>query len=80
MTRKITIEAHVPVLPDVAWDAFTTPDAITQWNFATSDWCCPSARVELREAVPTAPGWKRVMAPWGSISRARWTRWNPDAP
>ena len=49
MTRKITIEAHVPVLPDVAWDAFTTPDAITQWNFATSDWCCPSARVELRE-------------------------------
>jgi uncharacterized protein YndB with AHSA1/START domain len=45
---KIAIETHVPAPPDVAWRAFTSPDAIMQWNFASPDWCCPSARVDLR--------------------------------
>lgn len=49
MTDQITIEAHVPAPPDVAWRAFTSPDAITAWNFASPDWCCPSALVDLRE-------------------------------
>jgi uncharacterized protein YndB with AHSA1/START domain len=45
---KIAIETDVPAPPDVAWRAFTSPDAIMQWNFASPDWCCPSARVDLR--------------------------------
>ena len=49
MTHPITIEAHVSSPPDVAWRAFTTPDAITEWNFASADWCCPSAQVDLRD-------------------------------
>jgi uncharacterized protein YndB with AHSA1/START domain len=48
MTRKITIETHIPVTPDTAWRSFTSPEAITQWNVASPDWCCPSARVDLR--------------------------------
>lgn len=49
LTQQITIETFVPVPPTVAWSAFTTPEAITQWNFATPEWCCPSAEVDLRE-------------------------------
>lgn len=48
MTRQITVETHVAAPPDRAWRAFTTPAAITEWNFATPDWCCPSAEVDLR--------------------------------
>ncbi len=48
MTQKITIEVHVPAPPDLAWRAFTSPEAITEWNFATPEWCCPAARVDLR--------------------------------
>ncbi len=48
MAEKITIRTHVPVTPELAWDSFNTPDAITQWNFASDDWCCPSAEVDLR--------------------------------
>jgi uncharacterized protein YndB with AHSA1/START domain len=25
-----------------------TPEDITQWNFASDDWCCPSSVVDLR--------------------------------
>ena len=47
--EKITVETTVSAPPERAFAAFTTPDAITQWNFATDDWCCPSASVDLRE-------------------------------
>jgi uncharacterized protein YndB with AHSA1/START domain len=47
-TQEITVEALVPVPVDRAWAAFTTPADITQWNFASDDWCCPSAEVDLR--------------------------------
>lgn len=47
MTVAIVIEAFVPVSPKQAWDAFTTPSAITQWNQASPEWHCPSATVEL---------------------------------
>ena len=30
------------------WRAYTTPADITQWNFASDDWCCLSADVDLR--------------------------------
>lgn len=48
MTVALTVEAFVPASPRQAWDAFTTPTAITQWNQATPEWHCPSASVELR--------------------------------
>lgn len=49
MTDQITVETVVAVPPERAWCAYTDPDAITQWNFASPDWCCPSAKVDLRE-------------------------------
>lgn len=48
MTTPITVETLVPVAPAAAWAAFTTPQAITQWNQASPDWHCPSAQVDLR--------------------------------
>jgi uncharacterized protein YndB with AHSA1/START domain len=48
MTSTITIEAFVPVTPQQAWDAFTSPTAITQWNQASPEWHCPTATVDLQ--------------------------------
>lgn len=48
MTQAVTIETFVHAPPRAAWDAFTTPSAIMQWNQASPDWHCPSAEVELK--------------------------------
>lgn len=47
-TDPITIEAVVSAPPAAAWAAFTSPEAITQWNQATPEWRCPAAEVDLR--------------------------------
>ena len=43
----ITVQAllHVPV--EKAWQYFTTPAHITQWNFAADSWQCPMAKNNL---------------------------------
>jgi uncharacterized protein YndB with AHSA1/START domain len=48
-TDPITVETTVPVPPKKAWAAYTSPEAIMQWNRATPEWHCPSAEVDLRE-------------------------------
>ena len=45
---QITIEATIAAPVERVWEAFTTPADITQWNFASDDWCCPSADVHLK--------------------------------
>jgi len=45
---KISIETTVAAPVARVWEAFTTPTHIVQWNFASDDWCCPSAEVDLR--------------------------------
>ena len=46
--ETITIDATVAAPVDTVWTAWTTPEHITQWNFASDDWCCPRAEVDLR--------------------------------
>jgi uncharacterized protein YndB with AHSA1/START domain len=46
---KIVVEATVPAAAAEAWNAYTSPDRIKQWNFASDDWHCPAASVDLRE-------------------------------
>jgi uncharacterized protein YndB with AHSA1/START domain len=48
MTQKITITTTTSAPVERAWQAFTTPADIIKWNFASDDWCCPSAAVDLR--------------------------------
>lgn len=47
-TSKITISTTTSASVERAWQAFTIPAEITRWNFASDDWCCPSAEVDLK--------------------------------
>ena len=44
---KITIQATVSAAAPRVWACWTEPAHITQWNFASPDWQCPSASNEL---------------------------------
>lgn len=45
---RITVETTVPVSPELAWDYWTKPMHITQWNQASDDWHTPRAESDLR--------------------------------
>lgn len=47
-TEKITIEATIAAVPDKVWDYWTDPGHITNWNFASDDWHCPSASNDVK--------------------------------
>jgi uncharacterized protein YndB with AHSA1/START domain len=46
--QQITIATMIAAPIERVWAAYTTPTDITQWNFASDDWCCPSAEADLR--------------------------------
>lgn len=46
--KSITIHATVAAPASKVWSYWTEPKHITQWNFASDDWCCPSAQNDLR--------------------------------
>ena len=46
MKISVSVEFNAPLAE--AWDAYVSPDAINQWNFASDDWQCRDARVDLR--------------------------------
>lgn len=43
----ITIETTVDAPIEKVWTAWTKPEHIVQWNFASEDWQCPAAQVDL---------------------------------
>lgn len=47
--ERITVETTVKAPVETVWTAYTSPDHVTQWNFASDDWFCPSAKADLRE-------------------------------
>lgn len=47
-TEKITIDAKVDAPVETVWARYTDPDHITRWNFASDDWCCPSASNDMQ--------------------------------
>ncbi len=46
MTITVETTVHAPI--DAVWHAYTTPDAIVQWNAASDDWHTTTASVDLR--------------------------------
>lgn len=46
---KITIETTVNAPIDNVWEAWVNPRHIVEWNFATEDWHCPTAKINLCE-------------------------------
>ena len=45
---KITVEANVLAGKNKAWDYYTNPEHITEWNFADPSWHCPEAENDMR--------------------------------
>ncbi|HVK60726.1 MAG TPA: SRPBCC family protein [Bdellovibrionales bacterium] len=45
---KIKIEATIAAPTSKVWEAWTKPEHITKWNFASDDWQCPWAKNDLR--------------------------------
>ncbi|MBI3219524.1 MAG: SRPBCC family protein [Bacteroidetes bacterium] len=48
MTTTITIEATITASIEKVWKCWTEPEHITKWNFASDDWCAPSAINDLK--------------------------------
>lgn len=45
---QITISATINVPVSAVWDGYTSAAHIVNWNFASDDWCCPSATNDLQ--------------------------------
>lgn len=41
--EKINVTTTLNVSLEKAWNVWTQPEYITQWNHASEDWCCPTA-------------------------------------
>jgi uncharacterized protein YndB with AHSA1/START domain len=47
MKAVVRVEATIKAEIRRVWDIWTTPEHITNWNFATPEWHCPNAEHEL---------------------------------
>lgn len=45
---KIIIKAEVNASLEKVWNYWVNPEHITNWNFASDDWHCPSATNDLK--------------------------------
>jgi len=45
---KIVINAVVNSPLNAVWNAWVSPEHITQWNYANEEWICPKASIELK--------------------------------
>lgn len=45
-TERLEVLINAPM--QKVWDCWTKPEHIVNWNFASDEWCCPSAINELR--------------------------------
>jgi len=48
LPESITVSVAVHCSVKQAWDAFTDPSSIKNWNFASPEWHCPAATSDLR--------------------------------
>lgn len=44
---KINIQATISADKKKVWEYYTDPKHIIHWNFASDDWCCPSAENDM---------------------------------
>ncbi|KAF0141401.1 MAG: hypothetical protein FD122_1649 [Stygiobacter sp.] len=45
---EISIDTTVKAAIEQVWSAWVTSDDIKKWNFASDDWRCPDAKIDLR--------------------------------
>ena len=47
--ERITVQTSIKSDIDKVWQYWTKPEHITNWNFATDEWCCPNAENDKTE-------------------------------
>ena len=62
--HPITVQTTIRADIDKVWQYWTTPEHIINWNFASNEWCCPSAENDLR---PNGKFSSRMEAKDGSL-------------
>lgn len=45
---KLVVSNTIFAPIQTVWSYYTEPNHIVNWNFASDDWCCPSAKNDLR--------------------------------
>jgi uncharacterized protein YndB with AHSA1/START domain len=48
MNNSITIKTTILSYLTIVWDCYTMPEHIINWNFASQEWCCPTAINDLK--------------------------------
>ncbi len=48
MSQSITVAVVVSAPVEKVWQCWTRPEHITQWCFASDDWCAPAATNDVR--------------------------------
>ncbi|MEZ4509803.1 MAG: SRPBCC domain-containing protein [Eubacteriales bacterium] len=71
---SITVETTVPASPELAWEYWTKPAHITQWNQGSEDWHTPRAENDVRVGENSPPVWSRKTEKWALTSGAFMTR------
>ncbi|SHJ69324.1 Uncharacterized conserved protein YndB, AHSA1/START domain [Arenibacter nanhaiticus] len=46
--KPITVQTTIQSNIDKVWNHWTKSEHITNWNFATDEWCCPKAENDLK--------------------------------
>jgi uncharacterized protein YndB with AHSA1/START domain len=65
MSDQIVIEVVIDRPVSSVWVAWTQPEHIVQWNFASDEWACPQAENDLRNGGSFS---YRMAAKDGSVS------------
>ena len=47
--NSITVKTEVQAPLEKVWEFYTESEHMTEWNFASEEWCCPRAENDLQE-------------------------------
>lgn len=76
---KIKIQAHISADRKTVWDFYTNPNHIVNWNFASDDWCCPSAQNDLQVGGKFIGRMEAKDGSFGFDFEAVYTEINPES-
>lgn len=48
MNSSIHIQTEIKAPIELVWKSYTSPEHVRNWNFASEDWHCPSAEIDLQ--------------------------------
>ncbi|HRE40811.1 MAG TPA: SRPBCC family protein [Ignavibacteria bacterium] len=75
---QITISADINADLKKVWDYYTKPEHIVNWNFASDDWCCPTASNDLKIGGKYIARMEAKDGSFGFDFSATYTNINPE--